>query len=1035
MLSANTLLQERYLIVQRIGMGGMGAVYEAMDQRLRHTVAVKQIVRGEPRAFEQEARLLARLRHTALPKVTDHFIDETGQFLVMDFVAGNDLANALALRGSAFPLTDVLAWADQLLAVLTYLHAAEPPVIHRDIKPGNLKLTPSGELMLLDFGLAKGQTHQTETPPTSVPGFSKHFASPEQRHGETTDIRSDLYSVGATLYHLLTNTRPVDAAQRTFAALTGEPDPLPPVHHLNLAIPPVISEVLRKALALDPQHRFASAQAMRDALQHALTTPLTEVGSSEANGALPPTTLPAPIAIPNNLPAQLTTLVGRTEESNAIQQLLQRTDVRLVTLTGPGGVGKTRLGLRVAEAVLSQFPDGVFFVSLAPIRDPNLVISTITQTLGVSEVGSTPLLESLQAHLRDKQMLLLIDNFEQVIDAAPRLTDLLTTCPRLKILATSRELLNLSPEHQYSVPVLPLPDLTHLPHLEALAQVAAVDLFVQRAQAHKPDFALDAVNARIVAELCIRLDGLPLAIELASARVKLLTPQAMLTKLDDRFKLLRGGARDLPDRQRTLQTTLDWSYDLLTEAEKTLFRRLAVFVGGQTLAASQTVCNPVDDVKVPPLPIDYLDGLASLLDKSLLYQTIGVDDESRYMMLATIHEYALKQLTQSGEKEALFKRHAIFYADMVEQIDPELLGPHQELGWKRLQAEYDNIRTALQSAEESRESAIGLRLGGAMWQFWMRQGHIAEGRLRLEKFLAMSNAEKNGDRAKALTTAGILAHFQSDFGAAQTLYEESLQIRRELGLERGIASSLNNLGVLAMNQGDYLKARILYEECLAIEQRLGLDQDIPGSLMNLGLIAYYQGEYLKAISLYEESLLLYKKLDRKHTIADLYLNLSSVAYSQCDYTTAYKHAQESIAISRELGYQWCLAASLGTLGSTARSQGDHQAAHRALAEGLTIIRELGDKRVIAGLLENFGILAVTRGQLERALCLFGAAARLRELTGIPLPPIEQAEYEQNLKTAKQGVRQETAVQAWHIGQSFTLEQAIDFALVEVDSAS
>src|ERR687894_2385677 len=434
---------------------------------------------------------------------------------------------------------------------------------------------------------------------------------------------------------------------------------------------------------------------------------------------------------PNNLPMQPTPLVGREREVEDVRERLLAPEVRLLTLTGPGGTGKTRLALQAAADLLDEFEDGVFFVALATLTDPTLVASTVAQVLDVRESGDQPLIEGVKDYLKDKRLLLVLDNFEQVLEAAPLAGELLSA-PRLKVLATSRIPLGVYGEHEYAVPPLAVPDPKRLPGLEALSQYEAVRLFIERARAAKADFAVTSENAPAVAEICARLDGLPLAIELAAARVKLLPPGAMLGRLGRRLKLLTGGARDLPERQRTLRGAIEWSHTLLEEGEKTLFARLAVFSGGRTLEAIEAICDTEGD-----LPIEAFEGVSSLVDKSLLRQEEGPNGEPRFVMLETVHEFAREKLGQSAETQEIKRVHAEYFLTLIEVAHPELKGPDQLEWLERLEAEHDNMRAALSWASERKEVEVALRLGGSLWWFWWMRGYYSEGRRWLQEALAM----------------------------------------------------------------------------------------------------------------------------------------------------------------------------------------------------------------------------------------------------------------------------------------------------------
>ena len=473
----------------------------------------------------------------------------------------------------------------------------------------------------------------------------------------------------------------------------------------------------------------------------------------------------------NNLPLQPTPLIGREKEVSEVCDLLRHDETRLLTLTGPGGTGKTRLALQAAADLLDDFPDGTFFAPLATLTEAELFLPAVAETLGVREIGEQPLAETLKDYLRERRMLLLLDNFEQVLGAAPTVTELLAGAPGLKVLATSRAPLGLYGEHEFPVPPLTLPDLERPPPLERLTQYEAVGLFLERARALKPDFTITNESAPAVAEICVRLDGLPLAIELAAARIKMLPPRAMLQRLTSRLKLLTGGARDLPERQRTLRATIEWSFALLDQGEQLLFARLAVFSGGRTLEAIEAICDSEGD-----LGVEAFDGISSLLDKSLLRQEEGPDGEPRFVMLETVHEFTREKLQGSGEAEEIRRAHAEYFLILAEEADPELRGPHQLEWLERLEAEHENMRAALSWASERKEVEVALRLGGALGWFWSMRGYQSEGRRWLEEALAMDGRVSSEVRAMALAGAGWLAENQGDLDRAKEASEEGLEL-------------------------------------------------------------------------------------------------------------------------------------------------------------------------------------------------------------------------------------------------------------------
>ena len=694
---------------------------------------------------------------------------------------------------------------------------------------------------------------------------------------------------------------------------------------------------------------------------------------------------------PHNLPVQPTPLVGREAEITAIQRLLEQRHIRLVTLTGPGGIGKTRLGLQAAAELVDVFNHGVFFVPLAAVIDPALVPSAIAQALGVQEEGGQPLVAQLQEHLRERELLLVLDNLEQVLEAAPVVAGLLAAAPGLRVLATSRERLGLRGEREVVVPPLSLPDPRRLPPLETLTQFEAVRLFIERAQGVRSDFQVTNEMAPAVAEICVRLDGLPLAIELAAVRVKVLPPPAMLARLERRLALLTGGARDLPARQQTLRATIDWSYDLLSPDEQALFRRLGVFVGGLTLEAVESVVAAAG-----PLAVDVLDGVSSLVDKSLLRQAEGITGDPRYVMLETIREFGLEKLDASGEAEVTRRAHAEHFLALADELSPLTWGPEQAHSLDQLQAELDNLRAAFAWAVAAEETLPALNLGIFLERLWDVRGYLSEGRNWLERASALPmEGIPGGRRAQALSNAGSIAQAQGDLDGARALQERALAVIREVDTEggrRGTAHILNRLGIIALCQGDNDRADALQEDALARFRELGDPSAAATVLNNLGVNADDRGDYARARALYEEAL----------------------------------------AQQREAGDIQAIAIYLGNLGEVARDQGDHAAAAVYYREGLTIWAALKDRWNTTSTLDGVAMLALDRGQPERAARLFGAAVALRETVGAPLAANERADQERYVALVRVALGDEPFMVAWEAGRALTLEGAIAEALETVD---
>jgi predicted ATPase/class 3 adenylate cyclase/DNA-binding CsgD family transcriptional regulator len=761
---------------------------------------------------------------------------------------------------------------------------------------------------------------------------------------------------------------------------------------------------------------------------------------------------------PNNLPVQPTPFLGRDHEVAVLRDLLRREEVRLVTLTGPGGTGKTRLALQVAAEVSDQFKSGVFFVNLAPISNPALVVPTIAEALVIREESGQALLEQLTEHLHQRQMVLLLDNFEQVVSAAEQIAALLAACPRLKMLVTSREVPHVRAEHEFPVPPLAVPDPDHLPDLATLSHQAAIALFLQQAQAVKSDFHLTDTNARAIAELCARLDGLPLAIELAAARMKLFSPRALLARLGQSLSVLTSGSRDAPERQQTLRNTIAWSYQLLDAREQRLFRQLSVFVGGCTFEAIEVLCTSLDSASEP-----VLDGVASLVDKSLLHQVEQpVGEEPRVVMLETIREYALERLESHGETETARRAHAAYFLALAEEAEQGMAGPQQALLLERLEQEHDNLRVAMQWSTSQAGRAIALRLGGALQAFWYIRGHFSEGRDFLARALPHSDEVAAPVRAKALYAA---ARLDGDLDRAEECCQQSLALYRELGDAVGIASSLHlladiaegrgnlamaralgeeslmlfresgdkgsvayllfHLGSLAVEQGEYARARDLLTESLTINRELGNTRIIAYSLFYLAQVSHLSGgDLAQAHPLLDESFALFRELGDKEGIASC-LNLwGMLALDEGDTARAASRVEQALALFQELKLQHGAALSLYALAQVAEASGNYTDSQALYEQGVVLARKSGNKHTAIFGLEGLAAAVAVQGNYAWAAQLWGAAEARRETIGVPLPPVERVPYHRAVAAARTQLGEQAFAAAWVEGRTMSLEQAL-----------
>jgi predicted ATPase/class 3 adenylate cyclase len=725
-------------------------------------------------------------------------------------------------------------------------------------------------------------------------------------------------------------------------------------------------------------------------------------------------------ALPNNLPIQLTSFIGREREKAEVRRLLS--DTRLLTLTGAGGAGKTRLALQVAAELLEDYPDGVWLVELAAVSDPALVPQALASALGISEQPNHPLREALREYLRPKSLLLVLDNCEHLLPACAQLVDAhLRTCPSLRILATSREALRIAGETSWRVPSMSLPAPRCMPPFERLMEYEAVRLFVERARAVSPAFTVTTQNAGAIVRVCLQLDGIPLAIELAAPRVKVLTVEQIAVRLDDRFRLLSGGSRTALPRQQTLRATMDWSYDLLSDKERAFLCRLSVFAGGWTLEAAEAVCSGADIEGS-----DILDLLTQLVDKSLAVMETQ-DGEVRYRLQETVRRYGLGKLQESGKAPDVRRRHLAWCLGTVERMNPTRAGSDPALWRERLEGEHDNLRAALEWSLGSGEPQAGLQLAVAAFYFWWR-GHFDEGRYWLEESLAVNDKTPSPLRARALVALGDIVREQGEYRRAAEVYEESLRLHREQGDERGIADVLQGLGRLAWRRSDYEHATAFFEESLALNQKLGRKAQIADNFNALGNVAHAQGDYQRAAALHKESVSLHRALNNTSGLAIALDSLGNAEWRRGNHEQATVLLEESLTLLRKQAFKRGIAVALLSLGTVALSGGHYERAKASFEESLGLRRELGDKRGVASVLDKLGILTQSLDHHERAAQLFGAADIIREGIGAPLTRSGRADRERSLEVVRGALGDTAFAAAWTAGRAMTLDQATEYAL-------
>jgi non-specific serine/threonine protein kinase len=963
-----------YRIHEKLGSGGMGEVYLAEDTRLERKLALKLLKpkiakdRDRMRRFIQEAKTASALNHPNIITIFEIGEADDLHFIATELIEGRTLHQRL--NDGPFSVGEAVEVAIQITRGLQAAH--EAGIIHRDIKPENVMIRPDGLVKILDFGIAKLSENvhggkidaeaATVVESYTHPGIvivTVSYMSPEHARGLPVDARSDIFSFGILLYELLSGRQPFtgETINHTIVAiLEDEPPPLNAFLH---DYPAAIESIIRRCLQKRPSDRFQTTAEIYEEfrkLQRALDADasswdrsrnltraetLPGTNTADASGK---STQPSPAASrPSNLTQELTSLIGRESEIDDIIDLLRSSDAPIVTLTGIGGTGKTRLARAVARAALPDFQDGVFFVDLSSIVNPELVLPTIASALGIDEARGRPFVEVIRQNIANKKILLVIDNFEQLLSAASQMSELDVASPDLRILLTSRELLNLSREVEFPVQPLATPSKGASKkkgndYVEQIRSVESIRLFVDRAKHADPEFELQPANADSIAKICSELEGLPLAIELAAARTKILSPEQIVQKLENRLSLLTRGPRDLPDRQRTMRGAVEWSYDLLDNDEKRVFCGLSVFAGGFTLEAAESVCQSDRPWSRGESVIDIV---TSLVEKNLVTSRSTSSGDRRFRMLEVVREFAHERLEAEDDAQPTHLRHAHYFLELAEKAEPHIQAAQSAEWLNRLELDHDNLRAAMSwSLKNSAETAA--RLATATRNFWLLHSHLTEG----YKWLRAAN-ELPGElipvasRLKLLTALSLMARFLGEHSAARAAYEQALKAVEAANDKRGIAVANRGLGLLALHESDFVAARAFFESGLRLSTEVDDRFGIAVSLNFLGDVARTQGENETARSYFERSLSILRELDNKVALSDNLNNLAAAAFGVGDIESARKYFSEAIKIAQDLGNKITISVSLDGFAALEVEKGNFQKAEQLSASADELRRSIG----------------------------------------------------------------------------------------------
>jgi len=979
-------------IIAPLGAGAMGEVYRARDHRLERDVALKVLPArtvGDAQARKRlraEALALSKLNHPNIAAIYEFDTDDDVDFLVMEFVEGETLA--ARLQSGSLPEGDVTSIALQVADALQEAHARG--IVHRDLKPGNIMLTTRDRAKVLDFGLARSllpvaadASSESLSSAEAIVGTVPYMA-PEQLRTGQVDTRADLYAVGVILYEMATGQRPfAETGLGPLVKSILERTPEPP-RRLNPALSPRLESIVLKALRKSADERHHSAEELIRELQGTAPVERRSVLRGHRIG---------------NLPQPRTSFVGRERESIEVKACLEST--RLLTLTGSGGCGKTRLAIASAETVRDAYPDGVWLVELAAVQDALVVPQTVAAVFGIREQPGRSLSDTLAESFASQAMLIVIDNCEHVVGAAGQLVEaILDAGPAPRVLATSREALGVAGEVARRVPSLSVPDDGELeasgasvkrPSIgtaEAARAYEAVRLFEERAKTAVPSFQLTDGNAAVVARICRRLDGIPLAIELAAARLKLLAPEEIETRLDDCFRLLTKGGRVGLPRHQTLRALIDWSYDLLDDREKLVFRRLSVFAGAWSVATAEAVCGdpPGHSSSAEPIaPGQVLDIVTALVDKSLILiqEVVG---ERRCRLLETVRQYAADRLVESGEASALKNRHCDHFRTVAQENE---IGRSVE-EFQRLHDAYDDLRAALEWSLKGGVPETGLQIATHLVNYWSGPGSMSEGRMWLVTLLDRADRAPAAMRARAIRKLGKIYWLETNFEEAESCYRQTIAFYGEVGDLKGVAGAYQGIGSVTRHRGDYRAARDAFEQALALFRELGSREGMGGVLNDLGIVASNERDIERAIDLY----------------------------------------QESLSIAREVGDVWAIASRLGNLAEVTTWKGDIDRALQLHRESLNLWVELGDRRSIAEGLEMFAETLCAQGRMDRVATVLGAVEALREEIGCPRPPVDDDLIEGAAAAAAAALGDDAFRRAWAGGRAMQQAEAVAYALEE-----